>query len=173
MTGRNNLFQNQPDDALLWIYTSDRTIGGADQDRFLESIRNFIVSWTSHERSVTAEVEILLDRFLVVSAHIPDGDVSGCGIDKLVHAVTNLSSDFGFGWLDGLQIVFKSDDGQILSIGRSAFRTLVAETIVTSETMVYDTSLHTLGELRKIGLERRAGKSWHASTFNLGAPVNA
>ena len=173
MTNPNDFFRNQPNDALLWIYASDQTITGTDQDRLLKSIRNFIVSWTSHERSVTAEVEILMDRFLIVSAHLPDGDVSGCGIDKLVNAVVELQSDFGFTWLDGLQIPYKSETGDIVSVDRSDFRRMVNDGTITGETLVYDTSLHTLGDLRTIGLERSARNSWHARVFSLSASVSA
>ena len=171
MTGPRLLFQDQPDSALLWIYTSDQPITPVDQDQLLDSVRGFILSWTSHERPVTAQVEVLQDRFLIVSAHIPDGDVSGCGIDKLVHAVMEIPSEYGFAWLDGLQIVYKSGADEIVSISRSGFRTLVEEGSVSSETLVYDTSLHTLGELRRIGLERSAGESWHARVFNMRASV--
>ncbi|GMQ83046.1 MAG: hypothetical protein BMS9Abin05_2520 [Rhodothermia bacterium] len=172
MTVPNNLFQNQPDNALLWIYTSDRTISVADQDRLLASVRNFIASWTSHERPVTAEVEILLDRFLIVSAYIPGGNVSGCGIDKLVHAMVVIRSGFEFEWLDRLQVPYKSETEGIVSVDRSAFRTMVNDGTITGETLVYDTSLHTLGDLRAVGLERTAGNSWHARVFSLGASVS-
>ncbi|MCH8246509.1 MAG: hypothetical protein IH951_08895 [Bacteroidetes bacterium] len=172
MTGPRLLFQDQPDSALLWIYTSDQTISRADQDQLLASVRGFILSWTSHERPVTAEVEVLQDRFLIISAHIPDGDVSGCGIDKLVHAVMEIQSEYGFAWLDGLQVVYKSEADAIVSISRSGFRTLVEEGTVSTETLVYDTSLSTLGELRRIGLEQSAGESWHASVFNMRASVS-
>ncbi len=167
MTDSQILFSEQPDSASLWIFTADRNMNNDEQASLLKSLSGFLTSWTSHEQAVVADATVLENRFLVVCGHIPGGDVSGCGIDKLVHAVESAASTFDVGWLGGLDIVFRDATGTICATSRSSFREMVAASEVDTRTMVFDTSLNLLQQLRATGLMQPAGKAWHGSVFHL------
>ena len=173
MSDSSKYFQNLPDEALLWIHTTDAPIDEAARAEVLKVVRAFISSWTSHQRPVVAETQFLHDKFLLVCAHIPGGDVSGCGIDKLMHQLEDIQSDRPWSWIDSLRVVYRTETNAIADISRGEFRDLVTSGEISAETVVFDTSLHSLSDLRSGGFERRAKNSWHGQVFNLGVEIGA
>lgn len=159
-----------PDDARLWVFTADRTLSPQERDRLRGTIEQFVAGWTSHTRPVPGGVLLLEDRFVVVAAHL-EGGVSGCGIDSLVHAVEEAGAASGIAWVDGLQVVFRGEDGEIRALPRPTFRGLAREGTVTAATPVFDTTIATLGAFRSGGLERPAGSTWHGRVFRLMEPA--
>ncbi len=144
MTNYSKLFPDQHADARVWIYSANRSVTAAEAERMLGKIESFLASWTSHERPVVAEATAVDERFLIIAAHIPGGDVSGCGVDKLVHAVSRAGDEVGVEWLDGLAVLFRSDTGDIAAVARPDFRRLAAEGVIGADTPVFDTSIHSL-----------------------------
>jgi len=173
MAHTESLFPGQPDDAALWVFSADRPLHAEQQHMLTDMLNRFLGGWTSHERTVVADAACVDDRFLIVCAHIPDGDVSGCGIDKLAHAAQEAADRLGFNWLNALDILYRGDSGDIVATTRAAFRRLVAEGVVDATTTVFDTSPSKLFMLKQNGLERRAAESWHGRVFHIGAAVGA
>lgn len=159
-----------PDDARLWVFTADRPLSPPERTRLHEALTRFIAAWASHGRPVPADFDIVEDRFVVVGAHL-EGGVSGCGIDSLVHAVEAAGAEVGIEWVGGLQVVYRDADGAIQALPRPAFRQLVRDGTVTAATPVFDTTLATVGDLRRNGLERPAGSAWHGRVFRLAEPA--
>ena len=166
------LLPDLPDHARLWIFTADRTLSASEQARLCGTVERFVATWASHGRPVPGGALLLEDRFVVVAAH-PEGGVSGCGIDSLVHAVEAAGDDVGVAWVDGLQVVYRDADGEVRVLPRPAFRRLAREGTVTAATSVFDTTLATLGDLRSAGLERPAGSAWHGRAFRLAELARA
>jgi len=173
MSSYPELFPNQPADAYIWIYSADRSVTAAESNHILLSVQDFLSTWTSHDQPVVAEAATVEERFLVIAAHIPGGDISGCGIDKLDRAVTGAGIDVGVQWLDGLAVLYRSNPGIISAVSRSDFARLAAKATVGAETIVFDTSVHSLSELRSHGLERPVAESWHGSVFQIESTVGA
>lgn len=171
MTTYNTLLPTLPDEARCWIYTAERPLTGAEQDTLLDTLAAFFETWTSHSRPVQGDALIFQDRFLIVAATLAAGDISGCGIDKSVHAVEAAAQDLGFAWLSPLQIFFRDAEGAVQHASRPAFRRLVGEGTVTADTPVFDVSLTTLGPLRSGAFELPAGRSWHARIFRIPQPT--
>ncbi|HMB91227.1 MAG TPA: hypothetical protein VKP65_10295 [Rhodothermales bacterium] len=171
MPTRDTLFSTLPDDARCWIYTADQPLTNAEQETLLNTLTTFFESWTSHSRPVQGDAVIMDDRFLIVAATLAAGDISGCGIDKSVHAVETVAQDMGFTWTSPLQIFFRDADGTVQHTSRPAFRRLVGEGTVTANTPVFDVSLTTLGPLRNGAFELPAGRSWHARIFRIPQPA--
>ena len=171
MTTDSTLFPALPDDARCWIYTADRPLTDTEQDALLHTLTAFFASWTSHSRPVQGDAVIVDDRFLIVAATLTAGDISGCGIDKSVHAVEEAAQNMGFAWISPLQIFFRDAEGAVQHASRPAFRRLVGEGTVTADTPVFDVSLTTLGLLRNGAFELPAGRSWHARIFRIPQPA--
>lgn len=161
-------FATLSDEAHVWVYAADRTLTGAEQEAVRAALDAFCAGWTSHRRPVRGAADVLFDRFAVVAGEIPGGDLSGCGIDASVHAVDEVARAHGFGWLPSLFVLYR-DAGGVQGVPRATFRRLVAEGRVTAETPVFDLSVASLGALRRGGLERPAGESWHARVFRIPA----
>ena len=161
------LFSSLPDQARLWIYASDRTLQKDEIHQIRLLFDEFIADWHSHGRKVSAEFDILHNRFVLLAANIPDADISGCGIDASVHALEQIAHRAGFSILSGLHILYKSGAGTIESAPRPVFRQLVRTESITGETIVFDTSLTHVHQLRAGSFELPAQSSWHATVFRI------
>ena len=167
------LLPDLPDDARVWIYSADRTLQPDEQKAIQRRLDAFFADWTSHARAVDGGATFIADRFLVLAAVVPGGDISGCGIDKSVHVVEEAADAAGFQWASPLQVFWRDQEGVIRQSPRSAFRKAVRAGTVDAQTPVFDLSAQSLGTLRRDGLERPAGNSWHARIFRLAAPAGS
>ncbi len=165
------VFDDFPDDARLWINPVDRDLTDDEQERILEELEAFIGSWSSHGRKVLGKAAIVAGRFILIAAYIPGGDVSGCGIDASVHALGDIAQRIGFDWVSGLDVMYLADD-KVRQADRLTFARLAEEGHVMSETVVFDFSHMTLGDMRRVGFGIPAGQSWHGRIFRFQtAPV--
>lgn len=160
-------FDKLPDQADVWIYAAGST-PGPDAARVLErSLDELMSAWSSHGRRVLGARAVLDNRVVVVGAWVPDGTISGCGIDKSLHVLDRVAAEYDFEWVDGLSIVYRTRENRLETCSRSEFRRLAADGVVDAGTPVIDLSIRSLGELRSNGLERPAGQSWHGRVFDL------
>lgn len=156
-----------PDESNLWIYASDRSLRPEEKERLDRFMTRFLDQWESHGHTVTGGYEIREGRFLLVAGRIPDARISGCGIDESVRVLDRIADELGFDWLPSLHVFFRSEDGSVRAVSRSKFEELARAGDVHAETPVFDVALDDLGTLRRTGLERPAGESWHAAVFPL------
>jgi hypothetical protein len=162
-------FSALPDDARVWIHAAAAPLSDATQGALLDRLSTFMEEWTSHQRAVTGTATVLYDRFLVVAASAGDGDISGCGIDDLTHAVDDAASALDIEWTPALHVLYRASDGSVAAVPRRTFQQRGEEGAVTPDTPVFDPSLTTLGALRDGQFEKPARESWHAQL--LGSPA--
>jgi hypothetical protein len=155
-------FASLPNDARVWIHAADAPLSDATQTALLDRLSAFMNDWTSHQRAVEGAATLLHDQFLVVAAATASGDISGCGIDDLTHAVDDIASALDIAWVPALHVLYRAPDGAVVAASRRTFQTRAEEGTITSETSVFDPSLTTLGALRAGEFERPARDSWHA-----------
>ncbi len=156
------LFEHLPDDAHCWLYAASRPLTTEEVRSLLTALEPFRDAWTTHGRPVESGATVVDHRVLVLAAHVPDGDMSGCGIDKSLHALDAFATQGGFSWVSGLMIVYRTSSGGLETVPRAHFAELAARGAVDARTPVVDLSVRSLGDLRRIGVERPAGESWHA-----------
>lgn len=163
-------FSALPDDARVWIHAAAAPLSDATQANLLDRLSAFMEGWTSHQRAVTGSATVLHDRFLVVAAATSDGDLSGCGIDDLAHAVDDAAAALGIEWVPSLHVLYRDDAGTVVAASRRVFQQEAEAGAVTPDTPVFDPGLTTLGALRAGQFERPARESWHAQL--LSAPTD-
>lgn len=156
-----------PDDARVWIYASDRALDEVEQARLVEVLDSFCENWRSHGRRVESAATVLEGRFAVIAGDIPDGDISGCGIDASVHALDQAANEIGLMWLPALAVHYREQNGSITSVSRAEFRSMVRSGRVTPRTPVFDVSIETLRALRAGRFEQPAEATWHGRVFRL------
>lgn len=166
-----HLFPALPDEARCWVYVADRPLTDAQQADLLDRLQAFFGEWTSHGRRVRGEATFLDDRILLLAADVPDGDLSGCGIDKSVHAIEAAAQQNSFTWISPLQVAWRDADGHLQHGSRSAFRKLAKQDVVDGATPVLDLSVDTLGAIRDGRFEQPAHRSWHGRVFRLTQPA--
>ena len=86
---------------------------------------------------------------------------SGCSIDGLFRTLQGLEKAVGASLVGGGHVFFKDAQGLAHGIPRADFELLSRQGAVDASTLVFDTTVATLGEYRT-RFERTAGKSWHA-----------
>lgn len=165
-------FSALPDDARLWMHAAAAPLSTTTQAALLDRLSAFMESWTSHEEPVEGVAAILDDRFLAIAAAPAEGgEISGCGIDALTHAVDDAAAALGIEWVPSLHVLYRARDTSVVAVSRSTFQQHAEEGAVTAETPVFDPSLTTLGALRDGQFERPARNSWHAQL--LAPPTRA
>ncbi len=168
-----NRLRSLPDGARVWIYAADRPLNDADQARIIDLLDTFCRNWHSHGRLVDSAASVLEGRFALIAGDIPGGDISGCGIDASVHALSNAAEELGMDWLPALFVHFRDQDGSISSVSRARFRELVESETVTARTPVFDLSIETLDALRSGRFEQPAENTWHGRMFRLSGSTIA
>ena len=154
-------FEHLPDSADCWLYAADRELA-EEEVSLLESLfSSFEKDWSSHGRRVRGACRVLEKRIVVVAAHIENGDISGCGIDKSLHLLQEVAESRSFNWASALNIVFQGQDEQIHIVPRGHFKQLALDGGIGVDTPVVDLSIRNLGALREHGLLRPVKKSWH------------
>jgi len=163
----DKLFPDVPDAASLWTYVSSRPLSQSEDAALDSVLSEFFRTWTSHERLVSGESLLLESRFLLIAAHISDGDISGCGIDKSTRMLEDFALANEFEWHDGLDVHYRGENGLVQVASRSAFRTALRAGTINGETTVFDITSRSVGELRSSGFEVPLARSWHGRVFEV------
>ncbi len=161
------LFPSLPDHASLWVWVADRKLDAEASEEVLERLRSFLGAWTSHGRAVRGDAAFIDHTILLIAGDVEAGDISGCGIDKSVHAIESAAADLGFEWVSGLDVVFsRSEDAPIETASRADFRRLAKTGELGAKTVIYERSATTLGRLRSQGIATAASDTWTARYFS-------
>lgn len=167
------MFSTLPDSARLWLFVAappDAATGA------LAALREWLPSWASHGRPVTAAADSLNGGILAIAAVISadelNAGVSGCGIDAMQQAVTAALGAAGGRLSPGLAVRYRGDGDQWVDVSRPAFRRLVAAGEVHPRTLVVDATPTTLRDLRgAAGAVRPAADAWTGRAFGLTDPT--
>ena len=154
-------FDQLPDDARLWVFASDRPVIGADAERLLGEVDQFLARWAAHGQPLTTAREWSSDRFLAVAVDQRDAHASGCSIDGLFRTLQQLGREIGANLVSGGRVHYRDGTGAICTVLRDDFAHRAARGEVTGETAVFDPTVATAGEWRS-RFERPARASWHA-----------
>jgi hypothetical protein len=149
------------DDATVWIFPIAPPLG--DPSAMLRRVDDFLDSWAAHNVPVPAARDLRENRFLIVAA-AKDAEKSGCSIDRLFALVRMMERDLGVAMLDATLVFYRDANGAVADAKRSDFRELANES-----TIVFDTTVPTLGDVRRGAFERPARDSWHSALLRRSA----
>ncbi|HEX7069839.1 MAG TPA: hypothetical protein VF190_03490 [Rhodothermales bacterium] len=161
----DTLFSDYPAHAQLWVYPTAQTLSDEQEAGLLAALQPFLSTWTTHGSPVTASAAVVGRRFLLIAGYIPDGGVSGCGIDASTRAIEQAARSQGIEWASTLEVFYRDASGTVASVGRRDFRQLAENGTVSDQVAVFDPSITTVGALRDGSFERPASESWHGRYF--------
>ena len=153
-----------PDEAPLWIYAFKEPLGERDRRVVRKSLSTFMQTWHSHNVDVEGAFVILYDCFAILTAESEDG-ISGCSLDSCVGNFKSLRDQHGLDALDRSLVHYRDGQNAIRSSSREAFRADVAGGRYGRDTIVFDLTIGTLGDLRAGRFEVPLADSWHAGAF--------
>lgn len=162
-------FSLLPSDARLWVIAAARPLSPAERDLLLERTDRFIEGWLAHGHPVVGARDWRHDRFLLIGADERATGVSGCSIDALFRVFKETEGELGAGLVDRSGIWFRGADGEIRAVSRPEFRALAQAGEVGEDTVVFDNTIGTVGELRSGKWEVPMRESWHAQAFPVGS----
>ena len=154
-------FSTLPDSSRIWIFAADRRLTDQEAAELGKSLEGYLESWKAHGAPVQASSELRYNQFLIIAANPDVTAPSGCSIDNMTHAISDLGEKFDIDFFGQMNVFYK-DGEEIKVVGRGEFKRLAKEGIVNVETMVFDNSITTLGELRDNWLIT-AANSWHVA----------
>ena len=157
---QNTVFPSLDGGARVWTWIANRRMSEHEKNAVEEALADFRRSWTSHGREVKAESAVYAHQILVLAADIPDGEISGCGIDKSVHALESAARKWGFDWTSALDVPLLDTDGELVVTSRSAVRHSIADGSIGPEAMVIDRAVTRLAEVRSGALVRPIRDTW-------------
>lgn len=149
------------DDATVWIFPIAPSVD--DPSAMLRRVDDFLDSWAAHNTPVLAARDLRENRFLIVAAD-KDAEKSGCSIDRLFALVRMMERELGVAMLDATLVFYRDSGGAVADAKRSDFRELANES-----TIVFDTTVPTLGGVRRGAFERPARDSWHSALLRRSA----
>lgn len=158
-----------PDDSRVWVFTADRQLDSVVSAALATQLQEFLASWTSHRRELSAGFEIRYGRFILIAADESYREPSGCSIDTLVNGMRRIGDLIGIPLVDTRDVTWRSD-ACVESADRSGFEDLVAQGQVTLDTVVFDRTVASLGDVRNGNWEKPARQSWHARAFTFDSP---
>ena len=168
----SSLLPSLPDAARVWIHPAASPLSEDIQHEVLPRLEAFIDEWSSHQQNVQGGATILHDRFVCLAgARIDGADPSGCAIDDATHAVDAVADAHGIEWVPSLHVIYRVYANTIAAVPRPTFQERADAGHVTTDTMVFDPSVTTLGAVRNGNFEQPAGQSWHADAFSLPTPA--
>lgn len=154
-------FSSLPDDARVWVFASDTPITGVAADRLLGEVDRFLDGWAAHGLPLACGRDWCEDRFLTIAVDQRQAHASGCSIDGLFRALRALEPVLGASLVAGGRVFYRTRDGEVTGVARDEFAALGAAGAVDRDTLVFDTSVITLGDWRD-HFETQLGRSWHA-----------
>lgn len=138
-------FIKMPADARVWVYQADRPFSPAEQEELSLFFQQFTAQWTAHNKQLSASMDLLYDRFVVVMVDESRNEVSGCGIDKSVHFLKTIEADFNVSFFNRLLVAYKKGD-EVKAVKSSEIPGLIAAAELNEDSLVFNPMVQTRAE---------------------------
>jgi hypothetical protein len=158
-------FDRMPDDARVWIFGASEPLTGADAERLLRTVHEFVSGWLAHGHPVVGASDWRYDHFLLIAADEKATGVSGCSIDSLFRALRTGERSLGTTILDSGRVWYRDAGNMVRSVERGEFRGMVDAGEIDDDTIVFDNTVASVGAVRGGEWEKRFADSWHARAF--------
>lgn len=153
-----------PDHARVWVFPAERPLEGPARDQILKDVDTFLDGWAAHGTPLRCGRDLVHDRFLMIAVDEQAAGVSGCSIDALTRQLREHERRLGMALLDNGPVHYRADDG-VARVSRPQFGTLAEAGKVTPDTVVFDNTVPTLGDVRSGKWETPARDAWHGRAF--------
>lgn len=145
----------------IWIYGAERALTETETITVRTRLQEFVAGWVSHRRELNAAADVLHDRFLIIAVDETQAEASGCSIDGSVRFIQELGAELGVDFFNRMQFSYRDEVGNVQTVSREQFKAMYQAGKLENDTVVFDTLIKELGELRQI-FERPLEDSWHS-----------
>lgn len=159
----SNILPEMDDQSKVWIYACNRPLRSHEVELIQTKIDFFTKNWTAHDRQLKASGLILNHQFIVLAVDGTQSTASGCSIDKSLHFIKNLESEFEISLLDRLTIYFFVNS-ELKALHFTELQEKIASGALTENALILDCSLTDLHSLRT-KFVTQAKHTWLAKYF--------
>jgi hypothetical protein len=135
---------NLSPDSRVWIYQADRILSGEEAEKIASEANTFVQDWSSHNRALKANAELLHERFLVLMVDESQAGASGCSIDKSVHFVEKIGNDFKVNFFNRMLFSYLDNTtNEVKTVDKKTLNSLFLEGKINDSTPAFDTLVDT------------------------------
>lgn len=163
-------FDRLPDDARLWTFGASRPLSEPEERAFLGAVDDFLEGWKAHGAPLTSARDWRYGRLLLVGVDERTAPPSGCSIDAMVRVLKGLESRLDVRFVDNTPVWYREGD-HIRCVSRTDFGARARQGDVEPDTVVFDTTVTRVGDVRAGRWELPARDAWHARAFFGGDAV--
>lgn len=157
----NTTFERMPDDARAWVFGATTPVTGDAASQLLDVVDRYLLSWKAHGTPLVCAREWQHDHFLVIAVDEAATGASGCSIDGLFRVLTASETAIGVSMVDSGNVFWRDGGGAVAGASRAEFVAAAKSGGVKDDTMVFDTTVNTVGAWRN-QFERPLATSWQA-----------
>ena len=135
-----------PDSSRIWIYQSNRSFTEQETKLLQNIFDEFVAGWTAHSKQLIAAMEIVYNRFIVVTLDESAAEATGCSIDKSVHLLKQVEKELGVELFDRQRVAYRKGN-EILDFHATELEKLITNDTIHQDTIIFNNVLATKGEL--------------------------
>lgn len=133
----------------LRYFATARALTDGEIEHFVNAIQPFLGEWTSHNRQVLGDLMVYENRFVQLRASLMNGEtISGCGIDKGIHAVEQIAAQMGVKWANPLDLFVKSGN-ELYQFNRTTLKEAIQAQKIHPDDVFFDLSATAESQLTK------------------------
>lgn len=141
------MFNNTlPDTSRVWIYQSNRAFNEQEAAMLQNVFNEFVTGWTAHSKQLIAAMELVYNRFIVITLDERAAEATGCSIDKSVHLLKQIEKELGVNLFERQQVVYKKGD-ELADFHVSEAEELLNNNSINPDTIVFNNVIATKAEL--------------------------
>jgi len=145
-----------------WIFASINPLPAEILSNLEFKINEFLTRWNSHGALIDSSAEIKHSQFIVIKVPPDSERPSGCSLDSLFGALSDIATEFGVEFVDeNMLMYFNGSD--FVPCNRLEFKSLVSKGEINLDTLVVDFSKRE--SLEEDDFIRKARNSWHSRYF--------
>jgi hypothetical protein len=99
------MFESFPPASPVWVYAADRFFTNDELAIVNDRMTEFLKTWNTHGKDLTADFEIVERTFIAVVANESLVKASGCSIDSLVHCIKAVGKELSIDFFNRLSLL--------------------------------------------------------------------
>ncbi len=156
-------FDKLPQNARVWVYQANRPLADSEVNAINAALQPALGQWSAHGQPLLASALVIENRFIVVGVDEGYTLPSGCSIDSSVRTLQEISQQLSassepVNFLDRSAAV-QSANGSVTVYPLPTIKAAVADGLLTTETIVFNTLVKTKAEFLS-DWHVRAADSW-------------
>lgn len=155
-------FNKMPDYARVWVYQANKNLTEVEVNYIQQNLENQVNQWAAHGAALVGSVQVLHNRFVIVAVDEMHNQASGCSIDASTRWLKDLGAEMNIDFFDR-SIAFVNND-QIQTVEMLKIKSLVAEEILTPDTLIFNNLVPNIGEFKN-AWQISAANSWMKRYF--------